>query len=56
MRSCCSSGLGEMADGAAVEGCEKRLDVGFILKVEPGDLLTDLKGECEKVLQIEGDF
>lgn len=37
-------------------GGEKLLDVGFILKVEVADMLTDSKREGEKGLNIEGAF
>lgn len=43
-RGCCSGGPDEMKTGwSGRGGREKLLDVGFILKVEPADLLTDSK-------------
>ena len=57
MRSCCNSGPGETKTGWSGRGGHGRwLAVGCSLKVELADFLADLKWECGKGLEVEGDF
>lgn len=57
MRSCCSSGPGEMETGwSGLEGHGRWLAMGFILKGELANFLAGVKWECGKGLEVEGDF